>query len=208
MTAVYQQKGSNTIYSVKIFHSLLYWNILLWNQQFVLGWSKHLMFLIVQFFLHWRERNDYYGKEKLLLFQIQSELHGCWTTCERIFSILITSTCRNCFTSLLFNADWASLVFFLRFGESFKLWTVPVLSPTTSIGSFELNAILFNDPSWALMTFWIHILSKTKKSDKFTCLPIGRYLLMLMSKTRTPPSFVTSANTVLEYGAQATSPTG
>ena len=67
-----------------------------------------------------------------------------------------------------------------------------LLSPAIRIGWCALNATWFN------LAFF---------RDTTCCEQIGWYLSTLISKTWTFPSTVTAANTVLEKGAQATSPT-
>lgn len=65
-------------------------------------------------------------------------------------------------------------------------------SPTMMNGIFLLNAIR---------------VSRTVFLGTTCCTQIGLYLLTLMSNTKTLPSVVSAAKTVLEYGAHLTSPT-
>ena len=55
---------------------------------------------------------------------------------------------------LFWMARSISFVFFLRLGDNLRQWILPVVSPTTRIGSWVLNAILFSPPSPEVITFW------------------------------------------------------
>ena len=79
-----------------------------------------------------------------------------------------------------------------RISKTCALIPTYLLSPTIKMGWWALNATWFSRALFRETICWEHI---------------GWYLSSLISNTCALPSTVTAANTVLENGAQATSPT-
>ena len=75
-------------------------------------------------------------------------------TCVRSWSNFFTSSFIYSFMSSSWIAFCASLLLFLKFGESFRLCTMPRLSPTSRIGSSLLKAIWFRTPCFLDTIDW------------------------------------------------------
>ena len=88
-------------------------------------------------------------------------------TWDTICSSFFTSRSRKTLFSPFFRAVWDSLDLFLRFGESLRVWTWPLLSPTNITGSVPLKAMWLRTPSFRVITVCKHRAVYKKERQAF-----------------------------------------